>query len=172
MMGRYSHGSAHSFLGSAEGSEFMRGWKLHGPMKTVDHVKSYLLSDMAGAEWEVLEGDDLPVGDDGVEPVGPTGAGAGAGASTGAIVSAGSGNGIRKSIGTTPARQQQQQSTISIGDHHSDNEPPSSPSSYPMTKAMASNNTTTTPDTRRGGGVGGVGVMNGTSGWMKLRSRS
>jgi hypothetical protein len=34
----------------------MRNWKLlHGHMKIVDRVKSALLGDMAGAEWEVLD---------------------------------------------------------------------------------------------------------------------
>ena len=55
ILGRYSHGTAHSFLGGAEGTEFMRGWKLQGPMKMVDHLKSLLLGEMAGAEWEVVD---------------------------------------------------------------------------------------------------------------------
>ncbi|KAI9842270.1 MAG: hypothetical protein M1837_007339 [Sclerophora amabilis] len=54
-LGHYSHGSAHSFLGGAEGSEYMRSWKLQGPMKIVDHLKSALLGEMAGAEWEMLD---------------------------------------------------------------------------------------------------------------------
>ncbi|KAI9884199.1 MAG: hypothetical protein M1823_004015 [Watsoniomyces obsoletus] len=59
-MGYYSHGTAHSFLSSAEGTEFMRGWKLNGPIaKTVDQLKSFLAADMAGLEWEVLENHDV-----------------------------------------------------------------------------------------------------------------
>ncbi|KAI9758004.1 MAG: hypothetical protein M4579_003240 [Chaenotheca gracillima] len=54
-LGHYSHGSAHSFLGAAEGSDYMRSWKLQGPMKIVDKLKSALLGEMAGAEWEMLD---------------------------------------------------------------------------------------------------------------------
>jgi hypothetical protein len=54
-LGQFSHGTSHTFLGGAEGNEFMRGWKLSSPMKIVDRVKSNLLGDMAGAEWEVLD---------------------------------------------------------------------------------------------------------------------
>lgn len=55
ILGHYSHGTAYSFLGGAEGTEFMRGWKLQGPMKLVDRLKSLLLGELAGAEWEVLD---------------------------------------------------------------------------------------------------------------------
>lgn len=55
ILGHYSHGTAHSFLGGAEGTEFMRGWKLQGPMKIVDRIKSLLLGELAGAEWELLD---------------------------------------------------------------------------------------------------------------------
>ncbi|KAI9785824.1 MAG: hypothetical protein M1816_008216 [Peltula sp. TS41687] len=55
ILGHYSHGTAHSFLSGAEGTEFMRGWKLQGPMKLVDRLKSLLLGELAGAEWEVLD---------------------------------------------------------------------------------------------------------------------
>ncbi|KAI9866644.1 MAG: hypothetical protein M1813_001196 [Trichoglossum hirsutum] len=55
-LGQYSHGTAHTFLGAASAAEYMRSWKfLHGPMKIVDRVKSALLGEMAGAEWEVLD---------------------------------------------------------------------------------------------------------------------
>ncbi|KAI9765000.1 MAG: hypothetical protein M1840_007922 [Geoglossum simile] len=55
-LGQYSHGTAHSFLNSASAAEYMRNWKLlHGHMKIVDRVKSALLGEMAGAEWEVLD---------------------------------------------------------------------------------------------------------------------
>ncbi|KAI9784799.1 MAG: hypothetical protein M1839_001529 [Geoglossum umbratile] len=55
-LGQYSHGTAHSFLISAPAIEYMRNWKLlHGHMKIVDRVKSALLGEMAGAEWEVLD---------------------------------------------------------------------------------------------------------------------
>ncbi|PYI06274.1 hypothetical protein BO78DRAFT_397459 [Aspergillus sclerotiicarbonarius CBS 121057] len=57
MLGHYSHGTAHSFLGAAEGVEFTRTWKLPTPTKVVDKLKSTLLGEMASAEWELLEGD-------------------------------------------------------------------------------------------------------------------
>ncbi|PYH99548.1 hypothetical protein BO71DRAFT_394277 [Aspergillus ellipticus CBS 707.79] len=57
MLGHYSHGTAHSFLGATEGADFMRTWKLPTPTRVVDKLKSTLLGDMASAEWELLEGD-------------------------------------------------------------------------------------------------------------------
>ncbi|KAJ5728571.1 uncharacterized protein N7483_003079 [Penicillium malachiteum] len=55
MIGHYSHGTVHSFLGASEGSEFMRTWKLPTPTKITDKLKSNLLGEMASAEWELLE---------------------------------------------------------------------------------------------------------------------
>lgn len=55
MLGHYSHGTAHSFLGASEGVEFMRAWKLPTPTKIADKLKSHLLGEMASAEWELLE---------------------------------------------------------------------------------------------------------------------
>jgi hypothetical protein len=55
MLGHYSHGTAHSFLGASEGVEFMRMWKLPTPTKIVDRLKSNLLGEMTNAEWELLE---------------------------------------------------------------------------------------------------------------------
>jgi hypothetical protein len=69
-MGQYSHGSAHSFLGNAEGTYFIRSWKLPNPMKLAGELKLKLLSEVANAEWEVLDEDawhvDDEMGDDGV----------------------------------------------------------------------------------------------------------
>ncbi|KAH0539094.1 hypothetical protein FGG08_004332 [Glutinoglossum americanum] len=73
-LGQYSHGTAHTFLGTASAAEYMRNWKLHGPMKIVDRVKSALLGEMTGAEWEVL---------DEREWVGESGEGADVGGKTG-----------------------------------------------------------------------------------------
>ncbi|WEW58510.1 hypothetical protein PRK78_003978 [Emydomyces testavorans] len=58
LLGHYSHGTAHSFLGNAEGMEFMKTWKLPSPVKVADKLKSSLLSEMATAEWELLEEDE------------------------------------------------------------------------------------------------------------------
>jgi hypothetical protein len=70
IIGKYSHGTAHSFLGSAEGTEFIRSWKLLKPTNIADKLKSKLLSEVANAEWEVLDEDawaqDDEMGDDGV----------------------------------------------------------------------------------------------------------
>lgn len=55
MMGRYSHGTAHTFLGSAEGNEFIRTFKLPNPVKLADRLKKKMLSDADGLDWEMLE---------------------------------------------------------------------------------------------------------------------
>lgn len=69
-MGQYSHGSAHSFLGSAEGTYFIRSWRLPNPMKLAGELKAKLMSEVANAEWELLHEDawqvDNEMGDDGV----------------------------------------------------------------------------------------------------------
>ncbi|KAK8256640.1 UV radiation resistance protein and autophagy-related subunit 14-domain-containing protein [Phyllosticta capitalensis] len=54
-MGYFSHGTSKGFLGSAEGTSFMKGWKFQTPARAIDKVKSYLLGEMQGAEWEVLD---------------------------------------------------------------------------------------------------------------------
>ncbi|PGG98571.1 hypothetical protein AJ79_08824 [Helicocarpus griseus UAMH5409] len=53
--GHYSHGTAHSFLGGADGTEFMRKNKLPSSVKVVDRLKSVLLGEIASAEWELLD---------------------------------------------------------------------------------------------------------------------
>jgi hypothetical protein len=57
LMGHYSHGTAHSFLGGTAGTEFTRGFKLISPTKLVDRLKSRLASEVANAEWELLDPD-------------------------------------------------------------------------------------------------------------------
>ena len=70
VMGRFSHGTAHSFLGNADGTDFIRNWKLLSPIKLADRLKAKLMSEVANAEWEVLDQDAWAVedemGDDGV----------------------------------------------------------------------------------------------------------
>jgi hypothetical protein len=56
-LGRFSHGTAHSFLGSAEGMEFMRGFKLPSPLKLADKLKKKLVYENI-PEWELLGDDD------------------------------------------------------------------------------------------------------------------
>ena len=63
ILGHYSHGTAHSFLGASEGTDFTKNWKLPNPTKVIDRLKSTLLGEMASAEWELLEEkewDDMP----------------------------------------------------------------------------------------------------------------
>lgn len=67
-LGQYSHGTAHSFLASAEGAELMRGWRLQTPVKIIERVKAALLSERTGAEWEMLEENEWEE----EEPVAPT----------------------------------------------------------------------------------------------------
>lgn len=55
MMGRYSHGAARTNLNSAEGTEFMRNFKLPNPVKLADRLKKKMLSDADGLDWEMLE---------------------------------------------------------------------------------------------------------------------
>jgi hypothetical protein len=57
-LGHFSHGTAHSFLAAAAGTEYMRGWRLQSPAKVVEQVKAMLLSERTGAEWEILEGNE------------------------------------------------------------------------------------------------------------------
>ncbi|KAM3065443.1 hypothetical protein ACMFMG_011438 [Clarireedia jacksonii] len=70
ILGWASHGSAYSFLGSAEGTEFIRGFKLPRPTHLADRLKSRLTSEIANAEWEMLDQDswaiEEEVVDDGV----------------------------------------------------------------------------------------------------------
>lgn len=55
MLGHFSHGTVHSFLGASEGTEFMRSWRLPTPTKVMDKLRSTLLGEMASAEWEFLD---------------------------------------------------------------------------------------------------------------------
>jgi hypothetical protein len=57
VMGRFSHGTAHSFLGGRDGVEFTRGFRLPSPTKLADRLRARLASEVANAEWEVLDPD-------------------------------------------------------------------------------------------------------------------
>ena len=63
-MGYYSHGTAHTSLASAEGTDFIRSWKLLSPIKLADRLKSKLMSEVANSEWEVLDQDAWAIEDD------------------------------------------------------------------------------------------------------------
>ncbi len=54
-LGSVSHSSAHSFLGSSDAQEFLRGWKLSKYNQVVDPLRKALTAEMNNAEWEFLE---------------------------------------------------------------------------------------------------------------------
>jgi hypothetical protein len=56
-VGHFSHGTAHTFLGSAEGNEFMNSFKLMSPRQLVDNLRPLLLNEVSSAEWEILDQD-------------------------------------------------------------------------------------------------------------------
>ncbi|KAK4550019.1 hypothetical protein LTR36_002986 [Oleoguttula mirabilis] len=68
-LGFYSHGSAHHSLAGFEGLALLHGWRLASPARLVDKLKSYLLNEISGAEWDFLSdkewdeerADELPV---------------------------------------------------------------------------------------------------------------
>jgi hypothetical protein len=65
-IGHFSHGTAHTFLGSPEGNEFVRGFKLLSPLKLADRLKAQLLSEVTSAEWEIVD-QEAWAADDGKE---------------------------------------------------------------------------------------------------------
>ncbi|KXX80082.1 hypothetical protein MMYC01_202872 [Madurella mycetomatis] len=66
-IGRWSHGTVHSFLGGAEGTEFVRNFKILAPLKLADRLKKRLSSEAPMLEWEKIEGDEVEDGfEDGV----------------------------------------------------------------------------------------------------------
>ncbi|KAI8965441.1 UV radiation resistance protein and autophagy-related subunit 14-domain-containing protein [Daldinia sp. FL1419] len=56
-MGLYSHGTAHTFLGSAAGNELTRSFKMPNVIKMVDKLKAKLVRENPVPEWELLEDD-------------------------------------------------------------------------------------------------------------------
>ncbi|KAI0126489.1 UV radiation resistance protein and autophagy-related subunit 14-domain-containing protein [Xylariales sp. AK1849] len=58
-MGAYSHGTAHTFLGSAAGESFTRSFKLPSPIKLADKLKARLVDEAPVPEWELIEDDDF-----------------------------------------------------------------------------------------------------------------
>jgi hypothetical protein len=69
-IGRWSHGTTHTFLGGAEGTELVRNFKLLNPTKLVDRLKKKLSSEAPMLEWEKIDGEEARAGeqdfDDGV----------------------------------------------------------------------------------------------------------
>ncbi|KAK0656548.1 UV radiation resistance protein and autophagy-related subunit 14-domain-containing protein [Cercophora newfieldiana] len=67
MIGRWSHGTTHSFLGGAEGVELTRNFKVLSPLKLVDRLKKRLSSETPMLEWETIEDHEIEDGfEDGV----------------------------------------------------------------------------------------------------------
>jgi hypothetical protein len=58
IFGKYSHGSAHSFLGLPEGIELTRDWRLQSFTRVSDKIRAHLQNEMQSAEWDVLEEDE------------------------------------------------------------------------------------------------------------------
>ena len=54
-LGGFSHNTAHSFLPALEGVKHMNDWRLQSPIKVIERVKTMLLSERDGAEWQILE---------------------------------------------------------------------------------------------------------------------
>ncbi|KAL8972535.1 MAG: hypothetical protein Q9197_002726 [Variospora fuerteventurae] len=54
--GHWSHGTTHSNLTGAAGSERMRTWRLQDASRVIGRVKHVLARDRTGAGWEMLEG--------------------------------------------------------------------------------------------------------------------
>ncbi|KIW07956.1 uncharacterized protein PV09_01857 [Verruconis gallopava] len=52
--GEFSHGTAHSFFGSAEGKNVMKDWRLQSPMRAIVKVREFVNNELQKAEWEVL----------------------------------------------------------------------------------------------------------------------
>ncbi|KAB5549811.1 UV radiation resistance protein and autophagy-related subunit 14-domain-containing protein [Coniochaeta sp. 2T2.1] len=63
-IGRWSHGTTYSFLGGAEGTEFIRNFKLPSPIKLTDRLKKKLSSEAPMLEWEKIDGDEARAGDE------------------------------------------------------------------------------------------------------------
>ncbi|KAH7156332.1 UV radiation resistance protein and autophagy-related subunit 14-domain-containing protein [Dactylonectria macrodidyma] len=62
-MGRFSHGTTFYFLGSAEGTEFAKNFKLPGPMKLADRLKKKLVAEAPAPDWEVVDDDAWKIED-------------------------------------------------------------------------------------------------------------
>lgn len=54
-LGQYSHGSIHTSLNSAVGSELVKGFKVMSPPRIVDQLKKHLLAEVIHAEWEMVD---------------------------------------------------------------------------------------------------------------------
>ncbi|KAI7529807.1 hypothetical protein KC331_g15011 [Hortaea werneckii] len=68
-LGVYSHGSAHHSLAGYEGLDILSAWRLPSSSRLVDKLRSFLINEISGAEWDFLSdkewdeerADEMPV---------------------------------------------------------------------------------------------------------------
>ena len=143
-IGRWSHGAAHSYLGGAEGTEFVRSFKLLSPTKLVDRLKKKLSSEAPMLEWEKIDGDEVRAVEGGLE---------------GVFVGHRRVRGTGRRDSTAGSR-----STIRTGD--GDSAPGGDGTTGTSTRANAR------PEGEDGGGVAERDKTNpGASGWTKVKNR-
>lgn len=58
-MGAFSHGTAHTYLGSAGGQDLTRSFRLLTPIKLTDKLKARLLNEAPVPEWELIDDDEF-----------------------------------------------------------------------------------------------------------------
>lgn len=64
-MGLYSHGTAHTSLASAAGTELMRSFKMPNPVKLADRLRTRLAHENPARDWELIENEGgAPVAED------------------------------------------------------------------------------------------------------------
>lgn len=54
-LGMFSHASAQHNLASSEGYELLKDWKVASLQRLTDKLKAHFMSEMSGAEWDVIE---------------------------------------------------------------------------------------------------------------------
>ncbi|KAK4499252.1 hypothetical protein PRZ48_009765 [Zasmidium cellare] len=54
-LGVFSHGTARHNLASSEGLDLFKEWKMPSTSRLADKLRSYLLAEISGAEWDLLE---------------------------------------------------------------------------------------------------------------------
>lgn len=147
-MGLYSHGTAHTFLGSAAGNDLTRSFKMPSNIaKLVDRLKAKLLREnpaAAAPEWELLEDDAWTPDDaldDGVLVGGTPGRGGGSAGGAGGMGVPSHRFGIESYMSVNTVR------SGGSGDHN--------PRVPPTSNAA----------------VSGRDREKGTSGWTKVKSR-
>lgn len=57
-VGRWSHGTTHSFLAGAEGTTLTRGFKLPSPTRLADRLRRKLTNEAPMLEWEKIDNDE------------------------------------------------------------------------------------------------------------------